>query len=328
MIRPFHLRDLTLVHRLAERGMVLQTQTALTGVPRPTRRALLHMLVGGRYLTYIWKSDRGKASAFAQMCWREGDVSAYIMNIGLESSKPSADSDEIEYATEWLGLLDEFVKEAGRLGIHNLVAEAPEGSNELEILRRAGFAIYTRQDVWVFDRVVLDKGDITLSPKQKIDEWDINILYSNSVPGLIHSVEPTPPSHSGQNWILRENNGELVAYLHVHSGSAASWMQLFIHPNAQTKPKEIVRTALGLIEPSPNHPVYCCVRRYQSWLQNALETTGFQPWGSQAVLVKQIVQPIKESKRLLTEMIPSGTVPGSPPAIQGFSQGDGKKYLS
>ncbi len=105
-------------------------------------------------------------------------------------------------------------------------------------------------------------------------------------------------------------------------------MQLFIHPNAQTKPKEIVRTALGLIDPSPNHPVYCCVRRYQSWLQNALETTGFQQWGSQAVLVKQIVQPIKESTRLLTEMIPSGTVPGSPPAIQGFSQGDGKEYLS
>ena len=110
MIRPFHLRDLTLVHRLAERGMVLQTQTALTGIPRPTRRALLHMLLGGRYLTYILKSDAAKASAFAQLCWQEGDVSAYLVSIGLESSKPAAESDEVEYFAEWLKLLDELGK--------------------------------------------------------------------------------------------------------------------------------------------------------------------------------------------------------------------------
>jgi hypothetical protein len=41
------------------------------------------------------------------------------------------------------------VVEAGQRGIHSLVAEVDEVSDELPVLRRAGFVVYTRQDVWV-----------------------------------------------------------------------------------------------------------------------------------------------------------------------------------
>ncbi|MBK7895996.1 MAG: hypothetical protein IPJ90_14200 [Anaerolineaceae bacterium] len=49
----------------------------------------------------------------------------------------------------WLPLLDQAVVEAGQRGIHSLVAEVDEVSDELPVLRRAGFVVYTRQDVWV-----------------------------------------------------------------------------------------------------------------------------------------------------------------------------------
>jgi hypothetical protein len=49
----------------------------------------------------------------------------------------------------WLPLLDQAVIEAGQRGIHSLVAEVNEVSDELPVLRRAGFVVYTRQDVWV-----------------------------------------------------------------------------------------------------------------------------------------------------------------------------------
>ena len=46
-------------------------------------------------------------------------------------------------------LLDQAVAEVGQNGIHSLVAEADESGPELPILRRAGFAVYTRQDIWL-----------------------------------------------------------------------------------------------------------------------------------------------------------------------------------
>lgn len=318
MIRPFHLRDLALVHRLGERGMVLQTQAALTSIPRPVRRALVHMFVGGHVITYVWKSEHRNAAAFAQLLWTEGNPSATVATIGVESTTPDPVQFGQLYEDSWLQFLDELVKETGRIGLHNLVAEAAENSQELDLLRKAGFAVYTRQDIWIADQPADGPRSITLQSRDSVDDWDISILYSNSIPGLIHSVEPSPPLSSGQNFVMREQNGDLAAYVHIKSGAVASWMQLLIHPNAHTKPKEIVMSALDIASPSPERPIYCCVRRYQSWLLGALEKTGFRPWGSQAVLVKQIVQPYKQATPALEEILRAQTVPGSSPAIQGL----------
>ena len=328
MIRPFHLQDLALVHRLGEQGTILQTQTAITTISRPVRRALVHMLVGGRYMTYVWKSDQSDAAAFAQLCWGEGDASAYLVGIGVASPTREPDQNDAYHEESWLNLLDELIKEAGRLEVHNLVAEADEDGPELNILRKAGFVVYTRQDIWISDQPAEGERSISLQPRRSVDDWDINILYSNSIPGLLQSVEPYPPLEFGQNWVLREKDGELAAYVHITTGTVASWMQLFIHPNAHSKPKEIVKAALDIISPSPELPIYCCVRRYQSWLLGALETAGFRPWGSQAVMVKQIVQPVMHRTPALKDVIQAQTVPGSSPAIQGFNPPNGHNRIS
>lgn len=327
MIRPFNLRDMPLIHRLGERGTILQTQAALTSIPHPVRRALAHLLVGGRYITYVWKSDHGNAAAFAQLFWREGDASAYLIGLGVTPPRNESDPVDASQQDNWLKLFDELIKEAGKLGVHNLVAEANEDGPELDILRKSGFVVYTRQDIWIADRTIEDERSVTLQTSRSIDEWDINILYSNSIPGLLHSIEPQPPLSFGQNWILREKNGELAAYVHMNTGTIASWMQLFIHPNAETKPREIVKAALDIILPTPELPIYCCVRRYQSWLLAALEKAGFHPWGSQAVLVKQIVQPVKHRTPALQDVLQTQTVSGSSPVIQGFSPPNGRNGI-
>ena len=57
MIRPFHLRDLPLVIRLSERGVVLEAEAALTSSPNPVRSALVNMIMGGEYATYVWQDN-------------------------------------------------------------------------------------------------------------------------------------------------------------------------------------------------------------------------------------------------------------------------------
>lgn len=323
MIRPFQLRDLALVHRLGEQGVVFQTQAALTSIPHPVRRAVVHMLFGGHYSTFVWKSDGGNASGFAQLSWGNQNSSAHLACLGAESIDGQGDGDCVIDEAVWLPLLDELAVVAGQRGFHNIIAEASENGLELPILRRAGYAVYTRQDIWICDRPSADAPSDLLVRRKAVDDWDITVLYANNIPGLIQSVEPNPPLNSGENWVLRED-GELAAFVHILDGTVANWIQLLIHPNAETKPKIIVEGALNLNPPSPEHPTFCCVRRYQSWLLGSLEKAGFRPWGSQAVLVKHIAQPAEKRAPVRQGVLEAQTVPGSSPLIQGFSQPNGR----
>ena len=67
MIRLFTLRDIPLLHRLSEQGIVFHAESALTQDVRPLREALVHMLIGSQYPTYIWKDDQSNGVGFAQL---------------------------------------------------------------------------------------------------------------------------------------------------------------------------------------------------------------------------------------------------------------------
>jgi hypothetical protein len=288
MIRSFDLRDLALVHRLSEQGVLLQAEVALTSSPHPLRSALVHLLLGGQYATYVWKSGENNAAAFAQLDWDSRLPSAQVVCLGAEAGHDPEIVDE----TIWLPFLEQLVVEAGRKGVHNLVAEVSETGPELSLLRRAGFAVYTRQDIWRCDEPQPGRRpQVKLRPPESVDEWDMQLLYVNIVPRLIQMVEPNPPIEPDHSWILRED-GELVAFVHINDGAVADWMRLWIHPNAQVQADAIIEAALLQKPPTAQHPIYCCVRRYQSWLSGPLEQAGFGFWGSQAVMVKHIVQAV------------------------------------
>jgi hypothetical protein len=327
MIRPFNLRDLALVHRLTEQGILLHAEAALTSSPHPLRSALINMLVGGQYRTYVWKSKDRESAAFVQVRCESGCPSAQIVFMGTDGADLEEDGRELNEDI-WLSVLDDLVAEVGRRGTHNLVAEVSEIGPELPILRRSGFAVYTRQDIWVCNQYKQTNGQAEiLTPRKSVDDWDIQLLYANNVPRLIQLVEPNLPLESGQSWILRED-GELAALIHLHEGRVASWLRLLIHPNANTQAEDIISASLAIKPPSAEHPVYCCVRRYQSWLQTGLEQAGFQHWGSQAVMVKHIAQPMV-TKAAASGVLDTQAIPSSSTLVQGFSHptGNGRQKI-
>jgi hypothetical protein len=323
MIRPFHLRDLPLVIRLGEQGVILEAEAAITSSPHPVRSALVNMIIGGDYSTYVWRSEKGRDQAFVQIGLEQGCSSARLACLG---ASPPADAEESESQVNedvWLAVLDDLVKVAGQYGAHNLIAEASETGSELPILRRANFAIYTRQDIWTTNE--MPEGDIPvdLRPRKPDNDWDVQVLYSNIVPGLIQSVEPNPRLDRGQNWVLYEG-GELAAFIHLNAGRAATWMRLLIHPNARSKPREIIRAAVRIVSPSPKNTLFCCIRRYQSWLQGPLEQAGFSIWGSQAVMIRHIAQPIAMPAPVTKAVLDAQPVPGSSSLVQGFGRTNGE----
>lgn len=312
MIRPFDLRDVALVHRLSEQGVSLHTESALTDNFHPLKSALFSM-VGGDFPTFVWKGEQGDATGFIQVHLEGESQHAHIYYLGLTAERPSsAENHRQTEETGWLSLLDQAVVEVGRRGIHSLVAEVSETGTELPALRRAGFVVYTRQDIWVIQDVENKPHTKNLQPRQSSDDWDLQLLYDNTVPRLVQLVESLPPLNNGEGWVLHEED-DLTAFVHSRMGSAATWLRLFIHPNAETSADEIIATALQMTPKKAGQPIYCCVRRYQSWLQSHLERAGFEWWGSQAVMVKHTVQlpkkPITEFSAVLEAQGVSPTAP-------------------
>jgi hypothetical protein len=321
MIRPFALRDLALVRRLSENAVSLHTESALTHNPHPVRDALMSM-ISGDYPTLICKRGEAGATGFIQIQVQESSPHAHIFFLGSHKGRDSqknGDSDDLRVKeTIWLALLDQAIAEIGSRGIYSLVAEVNETGDDLPILRQAGFVVYTRQDIWVLDSVDADlHSTLLLSPRQAEDDWDIQLLYSNTVPRLVQLVEPLPPMTDGEGWVLRED-GELVAFVHIHTGSIASWMRLFVHPNADSWAQDILSVALRRVMPTPTHPVFCCVRRYQTWLQGPLERTGFSLQESQAVMVKHTVQHQKKGLSEATAVLETQGITASTPMVRRY----------
>ena len=289
--------------------------------------------MGGQVLTYVWKAEDKQFTGFIQLALEDDSHHGYIIYLSSSQSDPTLLAEngnhingrianqpiDESYEMAWLSLLDQAVFTTGRNGMHSLVAEVNEISPELPILRRAGFAIYTRQDVWVLNSVGKPEQESILSPRESADDWEIQLLYANTVPRLVQLVEPIPPLYTGQGWVLREGN-ELTAFVHIHDGPAATWMQLFIHPNAEAQIDDIIQAALNVSPPRSDHPVYCCVRRYQSWIQNALMRNGFSLWGSQAVMVKHTVHHVQKSLPDLAKSLDGKRqVSPSAPIVQRYS---------
>jgi hypothetical protein len=299
-----------LVYRLSDQSVSLNAESALITVAHPFRAALINLIFRSRYPTYVWKSDKGKrkATAFIQLHLAPDSPNAHILNVGASAAgKAVAEIDE----DVWLPLLDQLVAVIGRRGIHSLMAQVSESGAELPVLRRAGFAVYTRQDIWVANLINNKHKAAILQPRRAIDDWEVQILYANIVPRLIQLVEPMPPLNYGKSWVLRED-AELVSFVHLNHGPLASWMRLFIHPNASVPPEEIIRAAHQMKPAKVSHPMYCCVGRYQSWLQHALQEMGFRFWGSQAVMVKQTVQHRQRPLPTSASGLETRVAPGSP----------------
>jgi hypothetical protein len=290
MIRPFTLRDLALVYRLHEQTAPLHIETALIEKGHPLRDALINMLVGGHFPTYIWKGDEEGAAGFAQLHLTADKTSAQLLYLGLEGDGRTPTPDQPPLY--WLNLMEQLVGEVGRQGIHNLTVQVDENGPELFWLRLAGFAVYTRQDIWLAEAAETTAEPPTpsepiLQARRQVDDWDVQHLYANLVPRLIQLVEPPPALGWGQSWLLREK-GELVALAHIIQGRSGDWLRLFVHPNAETAVEQIIADARQLIGRN-QQPLYCCVRRYQSWLQRPLEKSGFTHWGSQALMARHTV---------------------------------------
>jgi hypothetical protein len=77
----------------------------------------------------------------------------------------------------------------------------------------------------------------------------------------------------------------------------------------------VLQACLRQLPGRKEKPLYVCVRRYQNWLQEVVARVGFEPLGSQAVMVKRLAVRLNEP---LIKSLPvvDGQVPTAIPSAQ------------
>ena len=310
MIRTFDLRDLALVSQIENQGTPLYAELALTRHPRPLQSALagFFSLSGHGLRTYVLREDNEEArlSGLIQLRDRRNRKFSVITFL--------APAVQVNHHTRevWERLLDFAAAQTGKLGVQHIIAEVPDESEAIEVLHRAGYAIYVRQDIYRLSRsrdTVL--AEPLLRSCQSGDEWGVQQLFHNTVPRLAQLADGAPRlyrSGAVRGYVL-EDQQEIAAYLQVRRGPDGAWFSLLVHPRAEARAGAILEYGLSLFGTSWNAPIYCGVRRYQEWLSHPLESLGFVHHGSTVVMVKHLVNMIQEPETSKVPALEKATAP-------------------
>lgn len=278
--RPVTPLDLPLMRRVIPHSLPLDMSAALTHGINGLEDALLSSVpladLGAPTLV-LRKDDEGYVGQFR---FRALDTVAHLT---LLAPEPDEANDR-----DWVELLEAIAFEAGKRGAHLLTAEVGENHAAFVSLRRAGFAVYSRQ-------VILRRWPHALPgslpdivrPVAERDAIGISTLHANTVPRLLQQAESCPNTDRG-GWVY-EQDGEIAGYLAITEGKSGIVIRPYFHPEVYNQASVIVLSALKQIARAGSVPVYLYARAYQDWLRGVLEQVEFEPWAHQALMVKYTV---------------------------------------
>ncbi len=286
MIRPLDWRDLSLLRRVRDEGLCLDSQLRFTRGPRAMQQGLLDVLLARRNITTLVarSAEAGEGPALGRITHRADETYARLAFV--------CPGDAL---TKSIGmqLLDALGQAAGERSAYHLIGEVDEGDPVFESMRRAGFAIYARQRIWVLERSRMDEVEPPAGawrPAVVGDQAAIHNLYLDLVPGMVQQVEP-PPSNG--HCLVHRADGEVLGFLEINRGPRGTWVQPYLHPAADNI-QALLASFLFHQRGHYNEPVYFCVRSYQGSMNNLLHELGFAPLSQQAVMVKHIAAHVRK----------------------------------
>lgn len=280
------LLDLPLMLRLKQNAVVLHSELGLTEDARGQNSALLSSIVFPRGLhTLLGHVD--EKNVVGQFRYRQGESNAHIVYLA-----PTLDDNEDD--TAWLHMLDAIAEQAGGTGAQNLVGEVELSHRLFETMRRAGYAVYSRQVIWRHGPIVagFPSPSLEVTPESDDDQIGIAALLGCTIPRIMYTVMGPSADMAG---LVYRKDGRVEAYVAYSEGKHGVYLLPFLHPEVLSEAPDIIAAALLKIERCRRLPVYISVRGYQGWLENAMLDLGFSPWLEQAVMVKHLTAGVRQT---------------------------------
>jgi hypothetical protein len=297
-VRPFDWRDLATLYYYRNQSVFLDSELVLTRGPLLVPGALFSFLAPGvgLFTAVSQNNEKEVGSVIGQIMHLVGSPFAHLTFVT---------PDEALDSTVLPDLLEYLIAIAGGRGAFRLLADVDDRTITFEVLRRASFAVYTRQRIWQLTRRV-PRGERKPSWRQatRQDALAIRLLYNNLVPGLVQQIEPFAANQRPHGLVYQQND-DLLAYVEVRYGHRGIWVHPFFHPDAQ----DVTERFIDLLQTMTNRgtrPVYICMRSYQSWLEPAIEELGAEAGPRQAVMVKQLASLQKSVRPLAVPALEGG----------------------
>ena len=291
------LLDLPLMLRLQQNAVVLHSELGLTEDARVQSSALLSSIGFPRGLHTLVAQPEGK-DVVGQFRYRPGDTNAHIVYLA-----PTLD--ETEDDSIWLRMLDAMAEQAGRNGAQTLVGEVEVSHRLFETMRRAGYAVYSRQVIWRHGPITgaPAPAGATVSAETEDDQIGIAALLGSTIPRILQTV--MGPSTDATGLVYRKD-GRIEAYLAYSEGRHGVYLMPYLHPEVLDEAPDIVAAGLRQIDRCRRLPIYVCVRGYQGWLENAMRDLGFAPSLEQAVMVKHLTAGVRQASFESVKLATSG----------------------
>lgn len=299
LIRPFRLRDIGLVLHLKRDGVLLDLETSLTNARSPLSTAFLSSILPfqtGTTCTFVidQREDSGRLLGLAQMRHCPGRPEYVVVFVA-----PALSSGNGTHAI-WQRLLTYLGVKAGERGGQRLYAGLPTEGEEYQIFRHAGFTAYAQEDVFQLVAPTSQLEGIEPLPLRRQrdrDSWGLQRLYATVTPRAVQNAEGsaqaqwelsrvrwgTYPSRRGYVW---ETRGEIMAAFQVRYNRGGHWLRMLLHPDALDRADALVAAALSRVYGARGQKLYCAVRTYEAGIPSALAAGGFEPVGSQMLVVK------------------------------------------
>lgn len=268
--------------------------------------AEIDLTVGADGLRYAFLAGVGRLQAYVLRA-PAGSMLGQLHFLGTEQHArlayvaPGRGDDAPE--SLWLSLLDGLAMMAGQRGVITLIAEVSLPSPEFETLRKAGFATYTRQDIWRREPAPLDPTPYALRDAQFAEEHALHSLYGALVPGLIKHVEP-PPIEADEWFVLEEARGA-AGMVAVYRGGENSLIELYHSPEASIAGRAFLTAALHAVE-AEKRTIYCRARDYMGCMPEALAGAGFEHVAEQAVMVRHTAVRVTRRAYMIKETVEGG----------------------
>ena len=271
--------------RLVGRGVLLDSALMTTLDGDTPQESPLATLLPTRP-THTFVTHGAKQTALGQFRLARREHTAPRAHLTYLAPRALAQSDE----SACLQLLDALTAAAGQREAHSLNAEVDERSPLFETMRRAGFAVYARQELWRCGGGA-NGGDEPGLPWQRAragDRTEMRQLLRSLVPPMLLQALEQPAEQAG--WLYREG-GQVLAILALRRGRRAQSLLPYIHPRLAGRVSALLRGALALT--SARVPRYLTLRRYQDWWGGSLPELGFTLRAQQAVLVRYITASVR-----------------------------------
>ena len=321
MIRPFGLRDVLLLRHLEPYSVAFDLQRYLLCSPSPLRSALFgyftHRNLGT--LTCIHRDSKQEESeAFAQV-WPRADRQEW----DLAFVAPTLDAHQ-GTPDLWHKLLSHLIVLGAGEGVLRIYARSPEDGELEAVLRRAGFAVVAREEIFALShqRVPAPRPQ----GLRRVDHQDreaLEELYLQVVPPLVHQAEGFSHSWRAASQRVRPGlvseeeyiwsaEGKAVAHLRLCSGAKRHWLEIVVRSECRAELLPHIRCLLSLTGHSVSAPVYCPVPDYGVGLGWLLRTLGFESYARQVLLVAHTVARVPVRRQMVVPGLERGVDIGAP----------------